>query len=297
MASNLDEYRDKNLFKQNSSFNTSEKCLTTTGIRGRKTFAFWTLVCLLFILAVGNLLLTGIILGVLRLGHGMQSLEILPDDAAVKFFGDTDLNHIYKRDGRFESFKDYPMDITGDDAGIILQFASDKSSEAYKRLVMDHNGITLNISEFEVKTDKKENVFSTNESKFNITKPIRNLKTNQTITKRIISPKHSNLHIEGKTVNFTGAEGTTMAGKEILLFSDQDIHFLSRNGTVVLDGFAGVYLNTKKIPTFTPGKNITMQYKLCICMPQGKLFKIPVTKDNTHAYCDRINISQFNPCI
>lgn len=38
--------------------------------KGRKTFAFWTLVCLLFILAIGNLILTFTILAVLRLGQG-----------------------------------------------------------------------------------------------------------------------------------------------------------------------------------------------------------------------------------
>lgn len=38
--------------------------------KGRKTFAFWTLICLLFILAIGNLMLTFTILAVLRLGQG-----------------------------------------------------------------------------------------------------------------------------------------------------------------------------------------------------------------------------------
>lgn len=38
--------------------------------KGRKTFAFWTLVVLLFVLAIGNLILTFTILAVLRLGQG-----------------------------------------------------------------------------------------------------------------------------------------------------------------------------------------------------------------------------------
>lgn len=45
--------------------------------KGRKTFAFWTLVCLLFVLAIGNLVLTFTILAVLRLGHGMYLLFLL----------------------------------------------------------------------------------------------------------------------------------------------------------------------------------------------------------------------------
>lgn len=44
--------------------------VTKAVYKGRKTFAFWTLVCLLLILAIGNLILTFTILAVLRLGHG-----------------------------------------------------------------------------------------------------------------------------------------------------------------------------------------------------------------------------------
>lgn len=42
------------------------------GLRGRKTFAFWTLVGLLLILGAGNLLLTVTILSVLHLGQGIM---------------------------------------------------------------------------------------------------------------------------------------------------------------------------------------------------------------------------------
>lgn len=39
-------------------------------MRGRKTFAFWTLLILLFLLVIGNLALTITIIGVLKLGQG-----------------------------------------------------------------------------------------------------------------------------------------------------------------------------------------------------------------------------------
>lgn len=39
-------------------------------MRGRKTFAFWTLLILLFLLVIGNLALTVTIIGVLKLGQG-----------------------------------------------------------------------------------------------------------------------------------------------------------------------------------------------------------------------------------
>lgn len=61
------------LNKQCSQKNYSDKNgndVTKTVHKGRKTFAFWTLVCLLFALAIGNLILTFTILAVLRLGQG-----------------------------------------------------------------------------------------------------------------------------------------------------------------------------------------------------------------------------------
>lgn len=43
----------------------------------RNTFAFWTIVWLIFVLAIGNLVLTLTIFGVLRLGKGMEFLEAI----------------------------------------------------------------------------------------------------------------------------------------------------------------------------------------------------------------------------
>lgn len=43
---------------------------------GRHTFAFWTIVWLIFVLTVGNLILTLTIIGVLRLGRGMEFMEV-----------------------------------------------------------------------------------------------------------------------------------------------------------------------------------------------------------------------------
>lgn len=45
-------------------------------LHGRNTFAFWTIVSLLFIFAIGNLILTLTIFGVLGLGKGVAFLEV-----------------------------------------------------------------------------------------------------------------------------------------------------------------------------------------------------------------------------
>ncbi|KAG5862778.1 hypothetical protein JTB14_037181 [Gonioctena quinquepunctata] len=59
-------------YNNNNSFKVGYMPVEDTkpGMRGRKTIAFWTLLVLLFILVIGNLILTVTIIGVLKLGQG-----------------------------------------------------------------------------------------------------------------------------------------------------------------------------------------------------------------------------------
>lgn len=131
--------REKSLLKRsvskhhNNNFKAGyvpvhEQYLHKTGIRGRKTFAFWALVGLLFMLACGNFILTTTILGVLRLGQGMQSLELVPEYSSIKFFGDADLGHVYKRDGKLEGFVDVPLEISSHNGSILINLSSNGRS-------------------------------------------------------------------------------------------------------------------------------------------------------------------------
>lgn len=118
----------------------------TLKMSNRNTLAFWIIVWLISVLTVGNLLLTLTIFGVLRLGKGMEFLEVkfiwnqklwihleptqsitewlnaisfffdeqlVPEAGAVKLFGSVDLDKIYKKDGVIEGFYDMPVIITG----------------------------------------------------------------------------------------------------------------------------------------------------------------------------------------
>lgn len=77
------------------------------------TFAFWVIVCIIFVMTIGNLILTMTIIGVLRLGRGMEFMEMVPEAETIKFFGVTDFDRLYKKDGVIEGFADVPMNITG----------------------------------------------------------------------------------------------------------------------------------------------------------------------------------------
>lgn len=80
---------------------------------GRNTFAFWMIVSIIFVMTIGNLILTMTIIGVLRLGKGMEFMEMVPEAETIKFFGVTDFDRLYKKDGVIEGFADVPMNITG----------------------------------------------------------------------------------------------------------------------------------------------------------------------------------------
>lgn len=42
---------------------------------------------------------------------GMESIKLIPELKTIKFYGSTDFNRIYKKDGLIESFRDSPAVI------------------------------------------------------------------------------------------------------------------------------------------------------------------------------------------
>lgn len=301
--------RDKTLLKRsvskhhNNNFKAGyvpvhEQYLHKTGLRGRKTFAFWTLVGLLFILAVGNLILTMTILGVLKLGQGMESLELVPEAYAIKFFGTTDLDNVYKRDGLIEGYDNEPIDISAENGSILMNFLS-RSGRVIDKWNLIKNGTHLNnIDSFEVKDKNGNTLFTTSNPSFNRIKNLKNFDTKMIQTSRIVSPVDTQLTIEAKNLSLKGAEGTSIDGKEINWRADQNIYLKTINGSIVISSTKGVSID--KLPIITETNNYaTSQYKVCVCMPQGKLFRIPVPKDSkSPIYCNHINLSpKHNPCM
>ncbi|XP_022900023.1 beta-sarcoglycan [Onthophagus taurus] len=300
--------REKSLLKRsvskhhNNNFKAGyvpvhEQYLHKTGIRGRKTFAFWTLIALIFILAVGNLVLTSIILGVLRLGQGMESLELVPLESSIKFYGDTDLGYVNKRDGKIEGFSDVPIEIIGDNGSILVTLNLNPNSRASKKLEMKENLTGFySINNFEVKNREGKVVFSTDFPQINIVKPIKNLKTEYVQTNRVSSSVDKKLEVEGRSVSLKGSEGTHMEGKEFIWKADQDIYLKSINGNIVLDAAEGIRLDMKKIPIAMKREGVTTnQYKVCVCNSTGKLFRIP-DDQKSKIFCDHFE-SKHNPCL
>lgn len=72
---------------------------------------FWGLILILFILVIGNFILTLSIISFFKIGLGMESIELIPEWKTVKFYGSADFNKLIKLDGQIESFKDAPAVI------------------------------------------------------------------------------------------------------------------------------------------------------------------------------------------
>lgn len=60
----------------------------------KKRYCLWTLICILAMIGFCNLILSITIIAVLRVSQGMESLEVIPNENLVKFYGSTDLDKV-----------------------------------------------------------------------------------------------------------------------------------------------------------------------------------------------------------
>lgn len=308
--------RDKSLLKRNINKHHNnnmragyvpvhEDSLHKTGLRGKKTYAFWILVGLLCLLACANMVLTIVILKVLRLGQGMESIEIMPQNSIVKFHGNTDFGNIYKRDGRLEGFRDEPVKIIGDNGPVSIDVRDSGGTISKVLQVKQNESHIKGVESFNVlDSSTNKSIFSTDFPNFGLPRGVRNINVKLAETHRISSPKDDKLVLKSDaTARLIGNEGTSIKGKEIILGADQFVVLKSMNGSIILSGGKGVTVDVKNIPIVGSGSRsgmpVTIQYKVCVCMPKGKLFRVPVnTGSSSSTACHNVNLSpQLNPCI
>lgn len=273
--------------------------------KNRRTFAFWALVVLIFIFGLGNLALTCTMLFVIRLGKGMESIEFLPEHNAVKFFGDTDFEHLYKKDGLIESFKDTPLTISSENGSVLLNLQT-KPSRYENKLTVNTSGVFVRgVSAMELTDpDSGDVVFSTAATEMNVPDGVGNVHAKQVIVKRIAAPTDEDLILRSEASAYLrGAEGTHMESKELFWSADQDIYLKSINGSIVLSGKDGVFIDVRYLPIASSVNRTdkysqgTGQFKICVCMPQGKLFRIAVPTGQKVS-CAHINMTgDLNPCM
>ncbi|XP_035232617.1 uncharacterized protein LOC118204399, partial [Stegodyphus dumicola] len=117
------------------------------------------------------------------------------------------------------------------------------------------------------------------------------------IFSQIVSKKTESLEITSPyQIILKGNEGLTMAGKEIIWTTGLDLYLKSVNQSIILDGAKGVMISAEKISFAAETQDSAPRwYKLCICMPSGRVFRIPVRE---HGYgCQNVTFpGSINPC-
>ncbi|EDW42455.1 GM26011 [Drosophila sechellia] len=234
------------------------------GHQGRNTFAFWTIVVLLLVLTVGNLLLTLTIVGVLRLGKGVQGMEVIPEVDVVKFYGITDLERVQTNSiGQIHGFSDVPVTISSDSG--------------------DGEGGVHATNLFEVKDPvDKQPIFTTHRPQYNIPGGVEALQAKVVSASGIVSPIDESLVLESDgRMAIRGSEGVYFDGASVDMQAEHHVLINSTQGATILEAGTGIFLDMDRIPIVSSELGLrtgSVQYKICVCMPHGTLFRIAIPR-------------------
>lgn len=274
----------------------------------QKTYIFWILVFIIFFIAAVNFSILVIMMSVLRIGEeGMESVEIVSKDKLIKFHGDADLDQVLFSDGPLKGFQNVPFKIQSDEGSVIVSMKNiNDEQNANKIRITDKEIMFSNVEKFFVYDPiSRRNIFSTDYKDFKIPKGLPNLDVKKLRVKRLLSPLHSNLTVRSDSITrFRGNGGLAVQGKEISFAADGDIYLNSVNGSIYLLA-DNIKIDMKHVPVVVPnatfdfsGMRPIHQFKLCVCMPQGYLFKVPILNNvKSHLACQFVDLSSGNtPC-
>lgn len=214
------------------------------------------------------------------------------------------MDRIYKKDGIIEGFSDVPLTITGDKSDVEINLIETDGNPKNAILLAKNGTHFKNINHFEMKdAATNEVIFTTHRPKYNLQSSIDNLHAKATSMSKLTSPIDDSLTVnstKGKLL-LRGGEGVHMDAQEISFSADQNVQFKTVNGTIYLTSSRGVYLNIHKIPIVEKHDGIKMenkQFKICVCMPQGKLFRVHVSNVNHNAQRGACSFhdSKIDPC-
>nr|CAG4650543.1 EOG090X0F7H [Sida crystallina] len=298
------------LLDQLNLSNSQEESRAKKPLRNPRGYCFWATVFALCLIAIANFFLTVTIFSVLRLTKSMEHVEVLPAINSIKFFGETNFESIIKSDGKISGYSESPVEITGHGSGLTFKVLNDQEPDISPILDIGLNTVEfLNVNRFDILEPKKwvkSNAFSTMFPNFGLPKGVQSLHIKKASASRIVSRLEGSLTLQSDShMRVRGNEGVTIQGRELIFSADQDLLLRSINGSVTLDGTSSIVFDTDRltvVPTTSHDESSSAnrpvaQYKLCICMPQGTLFRIPILQGTDTIHCDSIDVSgDENPC-
>lgn len=265
--------------------------LYKTGIRGRKKYMLYVVVFVLFLVALANLLTTFILLGVLQIGYGMEHIEFVPPSFLIRFLTNADFDKTVPTNGVLGGFHGQDLSIIGNGHPVILQTKAHHAAAVV--LNLEQNSI-VNVESFKVvNPNTGKQIFSTEYPSFGLPKAVKKLSVKHVRVNKVASPVNRRLSLESDyQARLRGNEGLHMRAWEVVITAGKELYLKSRNSSIWLDGHKGTELNMVK---FAKSANSSgygpWQYKLCVCIPSGKIFRIP--SDNLDSNCANV---VGNPC-
>eukprot|EP00106_Octopus_bimaculoides_P012973 XP_014780415.1 PREDICTED: beta-sarcoglycan-like isoform X1 [Octopus bimaculoides] len=261
----------------------NEEYLHKTGIRGSKKKVLYCVVAFLLLVAIANIVVTGLLMSVLKLTpFGLQSLEFIPGGELLRFIVNGVLPNITLIGGQLGSRMWSGMNFTADQS--VINIGSPESS----MLSVNETQSLFTTDAFDViDADTSKLVFSTDPNKeWSFPKMPQNLQTNAIETTNIKSrTKWNDIVFESfSRVDVKGDKGvsTEESINKINVQASKGISLNAEKGNLKFDASDGNIIINKKtlrpIKVENPGVNATGEtFKLCICTPSGKLFAVPNT--------------------
>lgn len=182
------------------------------------------------------------------------------------------------------------------------------NGHTHNKLLMSKNGTHFGeINEFEVKSPTtNEVIFTTHKPTYNLPAGASNLITKAISASAIKSPIADDLvlnatHHKKSTnkISIRGSEGVKLNGEELIL-DGENIFFTAHNGTIYMSSEHGIQLDVRHIPIIQERSGLRMeekQFKICVCMPEGRLFRVSLPQKNiVKDICSYANL-KYDPCI
>lgn len=194
----------------------------------------------------------------------------------------------------------------GDKSHIALNMIK-ANGHLHNRMLMSKNGTQFSgVNQFSIENgENDEIIFSTHKPTFNLPGGADNLAAKSISTSRITSAINDELvfnqtHYNKSKISIRGSEGVRLNGKEIIL-DGENIQFKTHNGSIYFSNNNGIFLDMKRVPIVQEKSGLRMeekQYKICVCMPEGKLFRvaIPQKHNNVRDVCNYANL-KYDPCM
>ncbi|XP_033743527.1 beta-sarcoglycan-like [Pecten maximus] len=277
--------------EHNSNFragyiNINEPYLHKTGIRGRKRYFLYCVIVFVILLACANALLTAGIMYALKFSYfGVQSLEFIPDSRLLRFLSDTTLSTVQIFDGFIGSRKNSSFMIQNDNGPVVFMADGGLDDRASKVELRPGSAEVKSVEDFKVRSPDTGKMLlstgleavqewtSTSSPGINIHAPVVEVPVLESV------PGVDGLNIESyQNTEIKGMEGLELSslGKVYLITNNITLH--STDGNIIMDATNGVYLDSNLPRATTPlSSTTTNAYKVCVCMPSGRVFAVQVT--------------------